>query len=178
MKRNHAAIRYAKAILEYAQEQKAEKEVQQDFQTILGLFSENPQLAAFMDSPVQEAPQKQDLIGKLLKKQATTTQKALTLLASNQRIDLLEAVAREYQTLFDLLEGSQKAVVTTAVALDKKLEKEVLEIAQKMTPQKVLLENKINPEILGGFVLQLGDLQYDASVVHQLQRIKQELIEN
>ena len=69
-------------------------------------------------------------------------------------------------------------MVTTAVALEASLEKEVLAIAQKMTAKKVVLENRIDPAILGGFILQLGDQQYNASVAQQLQTLKQELTEN
>ena len=55
-------------------------------------------------------------------------------------------------------------------------EKEVLAIAQKMTDQKVQLENTVDPSIIGGFILQIGDQQYNASVAQQLQTLKQELI--
>ena len=178
MKRNRAAIRYAKAILEFAQEQKAEKQVQEDFQQLLSLFAENAGLVAFIENPVQETPQKLAVVQKVLQTPNAATEKALALLASNQRIELLEAVAEEYILCFDAQQGIQKAVVTTAVALDKRLEKEVLAIAQKLTTQKVVLSNAIKPDLIGGFILQLGDQQYDASVAHQLQRIKHELIAN
>ena len=101
----------------------------------------------------------------------------MALLAKNQRINLLGQVAQEYQKRIDALQGAQKAQVTTAAPLEKALEKEVLGMAQKLTPQKVILENKIDPTLLGGFVLQIGDLQYNASVAQQLRTLKQELTE-
>lgn len=175
MKRNRAAIRYAKAILEFAQEQKEDKQVKEDFDALLVVFSENPALVAFIESPVQENKQKLAVVEKIPIQMSGATKKALNLLAQNQRIELLEAVALEYQLRYDDQQGVKKAVVTTAAPLDKSLEKEVLAIAKKMTSHKVVLENNIKPELIGGFILQLGDQQYDASVAHQLQRIRQEL---
>ena len=178
MIQNRAAIRYAKAILAFALEQKAEQDVQKDFLQLLETVNVSSELVDFIESPVLDTNAKKTTIEKLFPKQSKATQQALVLLAENQRIDLLTQVAQEYQDRYDALQGIQKAVVTTAVALEASLEKEVLAIAQKMTDQKVVLENPIDPAILGGFILQLGDQQYNASVAQQLQTLKQELTEN
>jgi F-type H+-transporting ATPase subunit delta len=178
MIQNRAAIRYAKAILAFALEQKAEQEVQKDFQQLLETVNGSPELADFIESPVLDAANKKATLEKLFPQQSKATQQAMVLLVDNQRIDLLAPIAQEYQDRYDALQGIQKAVVTTAVALEASLEKEVLAIAQKMTAKKVVLENRIDPAILGGFILQLGDQQYNASVAQQLQTLKQELTEN
>lgn len=178
MIQNRAAIRYAKAILAFALEQKAEQDVQKDFQQLLETVNGSSELADFIESPVLDTAAKKTTIEKLFPNQSKATQQAMVLLAENQRIDLLTQVAQEYQDRYDALQGIQKAVVTTAVALEASLEKKVLAIAQKMTDQKVVLDNRIDPAILGGFILQLGDQQYNASVAQQLQTLKQELTEN
>ena len=178
MIQNRAAIRYAKAILAFALEQKAEQDVQKDFQQLLETVNGSSELADFIESPVLDTAAKKTTIEKLFPNQSKATQQAMVLLAENQRIDLLTQVAQEYQDRYDALQGIQKAVVTTAVVLEASLEKEVLVIAQKMTDQKVVLENSIDPAILGGFILQLGDQQYNACVAQQLQTLKQELTEN
>ncbi|CAI8224222.1 MAG: ATP synthase subunit delta [Flavobacteriaceae bacterium] len=177
MIQNRAAIRYAKAILEFALEQKAEEAVQRDFEQVTATLEQSKDLAKLLESPVMEASEKKEVLGKIFSNQAPATQKAMALLAKNQRINLLGQVAQEYQKRIDALQGVQKAQVTTAAPLEKALEKEVLGMAQKLTPQKVILENKIDPTLLGGFVLQIGDLQYNASVAQQLRTLKQELTE-
>ena len=68
------------------------------------------------------------------------------------------------------------AIVTTAIKLTPSLKQLVLEKAKGITKENVQLENKIDPEIIGGFILKIGDLQYDASVSHQLKSIKETLI--
>ena len=62
--------------------------------------------------------------------------------------------------------------MTSAVPLSAELEKTVLEKAKAFSNQKVHLENKVDPTIMGGFILKIGDMQYDASVVHQLKALK------
>ena len=178
MIQNRAAIRYAKAILDFALEQKAEEAVQKDFEQVLATLEQSQDLSKLLESPVIEATEKKEVLGKIFSNQAPATQNAIALLAKNQRINLLGQVALEYQKRIDRIKGIQRAQVTTAVALEKSLEDEVLEIAQKLTSQKVTLENRIDPTLLGGFVLQIGDQQYNASVAQQLQTLKQELTEN
>ena len=178
MNRNRAAIRYAKAVMDFAMAQKAEKALQQDFDLLLEQLASSSELADFLSNPVLDSQKKVAALQAIFPKTSQAFQKTLALLADNQRIELLPQVASEYLDQYDMLQGIQKVKVTTAAPLSANLEKEVMAVAQKMTDQKVVLQNEINPEIIGGFILQLGDHQYDASVAQQLQRIKQELIEN
>ena len=178
MNRNRAAIRYAKAVMDFAMAQKAEKALQQDLDLLLEQLASSPELADFLSNPVLDSRNKVAALQAIFPSTSSAFQKTLELLADNQRIELLAQVASEYLDRYDMLQGIQKVKVTTAAPLNAKLEKEIMAVAQKMTDQKAVLQNEINPEIIGGFILQLGDRQYDASVAQQLQRIKQELIEN
>ena len=69
-------------------------------------------------------------------------------------------------------ESKRPFYILSAINSGVKDIREVLEKAKNLTKDKVQLENKINPDIIGGFILQIGDMQYDASVVHQLKAIK------
>ena len=178
MNRNRAAIRYAKAVMDFAMAQKAEKALQQDLDLLLEQLASSPELADFLSNPVLDSQKKVAALQAIFPSTSSAFQKTLGLLADNQRIELLAQVASEYLDRYDRFQGSQKVKVTTAAPLNAKLEKEIMAVAQKMTDQKAVLQNEINPEIIGGFIMQLGDRQYDASVAQQLQLIKQELIEN
>ena len=109
MIQNRAAIRYAKAILEFALEQKAEEAVQRDFEQVTATLEQSKDLAKLLESPVMEASEKKEVLGKIFSNQAPATQKAMALLAKNQRINLLGQVAQEYQKRIDALQGVQKA---------------------------------------------------------------------
>jgi ATP synthase F1 delta subunit len=100
----------------------------------------------------------------------------LSLLAAKNRLAILAATGEQYVRLYAQTQGEVTAIVTTAIKLTPSLKQLVLEKAKGITKENVQLENKIDPEIIGGFILKIGDLQYDASVSHQLKSIKTTLI--
>jgi F-type H+-transporting ATPase subunit delta len=97
-------------------------------------------------------------------------------LSTNKREGILGAVAIQYSALYDKHQGIVEATVITGVALTQEVEKKVLEKASLLTSLKVQLKNIIDPTIKGGFILRVGDLQYNASVLDRLERLKRELI--
>ena len=102
----------------------------------------------------------------------------IDILISNNRISLLGDVASKYNELFDQSKGIEHAIVTTAVALTSDLEKKVLAKAKQISGKEVVLENIIDESILGGFILRVGDIQYNASVSNQLSKLKREFTLN
>jgi F-type H+-transporting ATPase subunit delta len=64
--------------------------------------------------------------------------------------------------------------VTSAVALSESLEKEIKEKVAKLINKEVTITNLVDPSLLGGFILRVGDLQYNASVAAQLQQLERE----
>ncbi|MGY0426253.1 MAG: ATP synthase F1 subunit delta, partial [Polaribacter sp.] len=96
------------------------------------------------------------------------------LLQDNKRIALLHSIAKQYVIVYDFLKHTQVAKVTPAVPLTKDVEKEVFDKVEALTGEKTNLENEINPAILGGFILRVGDLQYDASISNYLNELRRE----
>ncbi|MGB1634512.1 MAG: F0F1 ATP synthase subunit delta, partial [Flavobacteriaceae bacterium] len=70
-----------------------------------------------------------------------------------------------------------KATVTTAISLTPELEKQILKKAKELSGKEALLENKIDSSIIGGYILKIGDMQYDASLSNQLKALKTTLIQ-
>lgn len=87
-------------------------------------------------------------------------------------MELLGGTSEQYNELFAAQKGEVKAIVTTAIALTAELKQQVLQEAKKLSDKKAILENKIDPSIIGGYILKIGDMQYDASVSNQLNTIK------
>ena len=96
------------------------------------------------------------------------------MLVDNKRIGMLNEVALKYIILNEQLKGKGVAYVTTAVPLNAEMEKKVLKRVANITGDEVTIENKIDESIIGGFILRIGDLQYDASIVNKLNNIKRE----
>ena len=175
MKNTRAALRYAKATLSTALDQKQEDALAKDMQDIVAVFEENEALVTFLENPVVANSAKQAALGKLFPALQPLSNQLVVLLATNNRIDLLNQVAAAYLTLLEKQQGKATALVTTAVALSPELEKVILAKAKQLSSAEISLENNIDPSIIGGFILRIGDLQYNASVAHQLDQLKREL---
>ena len=176
MKAGRASIRYAKAFLEFAIENQKEKSVIEEMENIFSLVESSPQLEEALNSPILAGSQKRKIIDEVFPKPSKITQSLFYLLSQNGREGILGGIAYHYTELFDKYQGKVAATVTTAVPLTKDLEKEVLIKASALTPLKIELTNIVDPTIKGGFILRVGDLQYNASIVERLEVIKRELI--
>jgi F-type H+-transporting ATPase subunit delta len=95
-------------------------------------------------------------------------------LLDNKRSGLSLAVAVAFTELYEAAQGKANAVVTSAVALSESLEKEIKEKVAKLINKEVTITNLVDPSLLGGFILRVGDLQYNASVAAQLQQLERE----
>jgi len=176
MKAGRASIRYAKALLEFAIENQSEKTVVVEMQNILSIMDSTPQLEDALNSPVLPGSQKRKLIDEIFPKVSKMLTQLFDLLSQNNREGILGGIAHNYIHLFDKHKGIVDATVTTAVPLTGALEKEVLNKVATLTPLKVVLKNIVDPSIKGGFILRVGDLQYNASVSDRLEALKRELI--
>jgi F-type H+-transporting ATPase subunit delta len=89
-------------------------------------------------------------------------------------LNILEDVAIQFSVLYDFVNAIDKAVVTTAVPLTKELENTVLQKVKELTGKEASIENIVDEKILGGFILRIGDLRYDASISNQLESLRRE----
>ena len=174
MNQNRAAIRYAKATLDFAVESKAADAVEKDMREIAATISENVELQHLLESPIIKAEVKKNSLLEIFKGANEITKGLLQTLISNKRIAMLQEVAYKYIILHEKLKGEEVAYVTTAVPLTSDLEKKILDTVNKATGNKVTLESKIDESIIGGFVLRVGDTQYDASIANKLNGLKRE----
>jgi F-type H+-transporting ATPase subunit delta len=160
MKDARAALRYAKAILNLAKDTESETAVNDDMLFIANTIAENKDLAVMLNSPIVKAVDKMNVLNALFEgKVHTITLGLFHLLQDNKRIAMLKSIAAKYAIVYDFLKHTQVAKVTTVVAL---------------TGKKANLENVINPAILGGFILRVGDVQYDASISNYLNELRKE----
>ena len=174
MSDSRAALRYAKAILDLAVEKKATEALEKDMQNIVGTISGSDELREMLASPVIKGAAKKEVLLAIFKGSNKVTEGTISLLVDNKRVSMLNEVASKYLILNEKLKGKDVAFVTTAVALTAELEKKVLSKVAELTGNKVTIENKIDESIIGGFVLRVGDLQYDACIANKLSNLKRE----
>ncbi len=173
-----AAIRYAKAVLSLALSENKAEEVNTDMQLIANTIAQNEDLSSMLSNSVIKAEAKKSALLAIFPKLNTISNGLFDVLVSNKRINILNNVALKYSTLFDAHNGKEVAQVTTAVPLTKDLELQVLAKVKELTNKAVTIESIVDENILGGFILRVGDKQYDASISNKLDKLKREFTLN
>lgn len=175
MKGARPAIRYAKAVLNLAKERGVEDEVNSNMQLIAATISESKDLENMLKSPVIKSADKKKVLKAVFADSVNAISLGLfDLLGENKRMEMLEAIAKQYSVIYDFLKNMQVAKVTTAVPLTKALEEKVLAKIVALTGNETSIENAIDPSVIGGFILRIGDLQYDASISNHFNELRKE----
>ena len=147
---NRAAYRYAKATLNSCFEENIEIEaIYQDMKNVSNAFKSSKELKLFVDSKV---------------------------MTKNRRIDLFDDVASSFVVLYNDHVQNQEVILTSSSLLYTSTIKEIERKVRDITNKNITLVNKIDPSIVGGFILRTGDIQYDASFKNQLNKLKQDFI--
>ena len=176
MSSTRAAIRYAKAILEIADSKQVASEVSTDMVLIEKTITSNPELSSFIHNPLITTETKKNVVSEVFNGVNPVTKSLFQLLLDNKRFEILDGIAVEYNKLFDVMNGVEVAKVTTAIPMDAALEAKVsAKIASFSSSKKITIENTVDPSIIGGFILRIGDKQYNASVANRLNVLKREL---
>jgi len=172
---NRAALRYAKSALSLAKDAKNTQEINTDMQLIASTINNSSELQAFLKNPISKAEVKLNVINSLFgDKINAITNGIIKLLVRNKRINLLPFVAKQYMLLFDKEQGIEVAKVTTAIPLTEDLKEKVLAKVIAVTNKKAIIKNIVDESIIGGFVLQVGDKQYDASISGKLGNLRRD----
>jgi len=171
---SRAAIRYAKAILDIAQTAEKADAVNNDMKSIVTAVAESAELKDFLKSPIIKMDVKKSALSEIFSNVEKETNSLFNLLFENKRFEILEAIAIQYNRLFDESNGIEVAKVTTAFPITPELETKVLAKIAEFSNKKITIENIVDPAIIGGFILRVADKQYNASVANKLSELKRE----
>lgn len=172
---SRAAIRYAKAVLDQANHANISEVVFGDMKSIQATLAGSKELRVVLQSPVVKAEDKKQALLQIFEKNSDVTKALIQILTSNKRINLLGGVALAYVDLYNDSKGVKTATVITAVTLTSEIEAKVLSKLKEMTgSENITINNTIDEHIIGGFILRVGDLQYNASIANQLGNLKRE----
>lgn len=171
---SRAAIRYAKAIIEIAQTSGKAEAVNNDMKLIVATIVESHELKAFLSSPVMKMDVKKSALSEIFSNVQPETNSLFNLLFENKRFEILDVIAKEYNRLFDESNGIEVAKVTTAFPITAEIQTKVLAKIAEFSNKKITIENIVDPAIIGGFILRVGDQQYNASVASKLSELKRE----
>ncbi|WP_423820325.1 ATP synthase F1 subunit delta [Salinimicrobium sp. TIG7-5_MAKvit] len=175
---SRAAARYAKALLSLAQDKNVTGEVNADMVLISKTIKDSEELQAFLKSPVVKNTMKKNALLEIFKSVNGVTSGLFEILIENNRLNILPLVASSYERLYDEMNGVQVAKVTTAIPLTPALEAKIQQKVKELTGNEAKIENIVDESIIGGFILRVGDIQYNGSVKSQLTGLKRELQNN
>ena len=173
-----AASRYARALLDVAIKENANlDQVDDDLAGFAALFDQYPALAKVLLNPAVPAPRKRAAVADLLARAHVSpiVAKLLLLLAERDRLVLLPDLLAAYRDRLMDYRQVVRAQVTTAAPIDAARVQQIQSGLAKATGRTVDIETKTDPAIIGGLVARVGSTVYDASVVRQLERMKERL---
>lgn len=174
------ASRYVKSLLGLAVEQKALEQVSQDMTLIASVCTNSNDLMLMLKSPIIRHEKKHAVLTKIFKgKVHALTLAIVDILTRKNRESLVPAIANQFHSAYNEYMGISRATITTTVPIDQAFKSEVEKIVKRLSSsEKIELEERVDPELIGGFVLSVGDRQIDASVKNKLKLLKVKFSEN
>ncbi len=175
MNESKITTRYAKAIFQLAQENNLLGRIKEDFDLIKQILDLD-EFEDLIKSPIIPVSQKQAAITDVFKaKVHEYTLDFLLLVTENKREAYLKLMIMDFYQLYKKALGITEVHLTTAIDLDKKQKQQFIDILKKALNTQIDLNQKTDPQIIGGFILRVEDKLLDMSVASQLKQIKKEL---
>src|SRR5688500_12125377 len=167
------ASRYAKSLIELAAEKGVLEQVHEDMKLFTSVVSQNRDFRLLLHNPIVKSDKKLAVINTVFKGKVNEMTLAFyNIVARKSRESILEFVATEFEKQYNIMKGIQRASVTTAAPLSPALRQQLGEKLANETGKTIQLEEMIDPSLIGGFVLKVGDKQIDSSVRYSLRKLK------
>lgn len=170
------ARRYAQALFAVAARRQLVETVESDLQATARLLREDRRLRAFLDSPRVLEEHRVAMLEKVLGERVEPlVLHFLRLLLDKQRFDQFAEVVVAFNRLADAHHGIVRARVTTAVELRAELRQRLQERLAATTGKQIILDCRVDPRLIGGISVVMGDRLLDGSVSRALARLRNEL---
>jgi len=177
MKGTLVATRYAKSLLDLSIEQNSVEKVNNDMVELSEICAESKDFINLLNNPIIHASKKVDVFNSLFDgKMEPISIKFLTLITKNNRASILPTIARSFVKQYKQHRGIVDVIITSSEKLNTDTKAKILEKVKSTVKGEILLVEKIDPSILGGFIINIEDKQIDASVASQLTNLKNILL--
>ncbi|MGC9342712.1 MAG: ATP synthase F1 subunit delta [Bacteroidales bacterium] len=177
MNESKISVRYAKAFFLTAKEEKVLEEIAEDvklLQTSLKVTG----FQEFLESPIIKTSEKKKLIDSVFEKEFNKlTYIFLNLILKNKREHYLRDILRNFIDLYKEEHGIKQAKLTMSSSVSNEYQQKFISLLEKAFNAKIELEEFVDKDLIGGFILKVEDQQFDASVKTQLKRVKKKLLE-
>ena len=175
---SYIPLRYARALNEYAKQHSAQDSIYDQCKKALIEFRGFMALKQLLGNPLLKIDERYAILSAVFGHQTgPVLSRFLHFLTENKREDYIQEIIVRFVRMYREEHRILNAVLITASEADIKTEKLILEMVTKRTGSTVELEKKIDPELIGGFVLELDNLRWDASLSGELKKISGKLTE-
>ena len=167
------SVRYARALLKSALDARLDQQVYQEMQLMANSYVEVPELRHTIDNPMLAKDKKEMLLVTAIGGEgASPLSKAfVALVLKEDRESMIQFMANSYVTLYRQHKNIIRGKLTTAVAVSPATEQKMRQMVESKAKGTVEFETEVNPDIIGGFVLEYDTYRMDASVKSQLNSI-------
>jgi len=177
MSESTVALRYAKSLIDLAEERNVVEAVYQDMLFFKKTADENRGLMLALKSPVVRHDKKLAILKGVFKERVNPVSYTIfTIITQKNREGIMDSIADEFVKLYDEHKGIVKAFITTSTPLTADLRKQFINIVAGDTGKTVELTEKVDDNLIGGYVLRVGDRQLDATIRKQLNDLKISLV--
>lgn len=179
MQGTRVASRYAKSFIDLSTEQGALEEAYADMNTILGVCKSTPEFISFLKSPLIKSDKKEETLKQIFTgKINKLTDTYIQLIANKKREMYLAEIAAEFVRQYKENKNILTAVVTTTNGLDDITREQIMKIVKGEGTSEVIIQEEINKDLIGGFIIRVGDKQVDSSIARKLSNLKRSFSEN
>ena len=170
------SVRYARALLKSATEQKIEEQVYKDMASLAECYMEVPELRSSIDNPMLSGEKKMHLLTTALGNNPQELSKRFVhLVMKEDRESALQFMANSYITLYRQQKNITRGKLTTASAVSTATEQKMKQMVEAKTQGTVEFTTEVDPTIIGGFILEYDTYRMDASVKTKLSNILTQL---
>ena len=179
MRESLAGNRYAKSLIGLSIEKKELDTVYNDMVLISETVENSKDLDLLLKSPVVKTDKKQEILSSIFGKETSElTKQFLLLISSRNREAIIGDIAAAFVRQYKVIKKIIVTEVTSAIKLESAQKKKILQLLNTNESSSVEVIEKINPEIIGGFIVRVDDKQIDASISRKLDNLKQEFSKN
>jgi F-type H+-transporting ATPase subunit delta len=178
MNQTKIARRYATALFNFALEQKQQDKVWEDMVQLQLISSQSYDFIRFIKSPVIKVHKKLEVVHALFANNLSVISiKFMEIIIKGRREMVIPAIADQYVELYNESKGIKEVELTSATALDEHTKSQLIRQLTLQTSKQIKLKEKIQPLLIGGFILKMDNKQFDASIQSKLSKLRNELSE-
>jgi len=179
MKETRIATRYAKALFDLSLEYEILDEVKIDMESLVSVCKQNKDFRLLMNSPIVNVEKKEAIIKLIFEKSfQKVSLQFLIIIIRKRREANIEIIAEKYIELYKEYYNITTTSLKTTVEINKEIRAEIIDLLKKQTKGEIELIEKIDKELIGGFILDFDDMQYDASILKEIKNLKKEFDKN